>query len=547
MSKRTFHFFIFTLSLLAAAVTHCPAPAAAHEVTPMVAFGNGHTIILKADGTVWSWGSGGSGQMGNGTTQDYTQPYLTPVQANISDVKYIAGGNSNTYAIKKDGTLWAWGFNGSGELGVGDKIDRNVPTQVLGVENVVQVAGTNGGFAACVTADGKVYAWGANNITINRVFYGGQLGNGSTVSSTTPVQATAVGFEDIREISVGAGHVVARKGDGTVWTWGINRYKQCGRGAQTYYTSPGQVTANGIENITKVKAGSNHTVVRKSDGRVWTWGWNKYGQLGQGYKLLYEVSPGVFGGDYSTEASYNPAVIEELIDIIDIAAGYNQTMVKKSDGTIMSVGMNYRGELGDGQALLVAPFATELFVEPLITGATMQIDTFAGNTGFLKTDGTIWICGANSQNQVGTGGTSLYIDVPTLAGYALERHELALETFGEGTVERTPDLPFYTEGTSVTLTALPGDGWGFAEWTPGYDRTNPLVFQIPASQPITAYFIRIGDVNWDDVINLADALAVLQIIAGDTNTFAHPGAVKSSSKIGIADAVYILQKTAELR
>jgi alpha-tubulin suppressor-like RCC1 family protein len=324
------------------------------------------------------------------------------------------------------------------------------------------------------------------------------------------------------------------------------------------------------------------------------------------------VSPGVFGGDYWTEASYNPAVVEELIDITDIAAGYNQTLVKKSDGTIRSVGMNYRGELGDGQALLMAPFATESFVESLVTGAMMQMDTFAGNTGFLKTDGTIWICGANSQNQVGTGGTSLYIDVPTLAvqgignasGYtvafdlsggvrtgggallqivdegqaamapevmktgtlfdswdppltdiredltikAFWRHELTIETDGRGSVVKTPDSPSYTDGTSVTLTAVPVDGWGFAEWTWGYDRVNPLVVQIPVSRPITAYFIRIGDVNWDNVINLADALAALQVVTGDTNTLAHPGAaVKSSGKIGIADAVYILQKTAELR
>lgn len=455
-------------------------PAYAEDATPMVAISNSHTVALKADGTVWSWGQGGNGEMGNGTTYDWTAPLLSLVQANITDVKYIAVGNGCTYAIKKDGTLWSWGFNGNGELGLGDKIDRNVPTQIPGLTDVIQVAGTNGAFAACLKADGTVYAWGTNNA--------GQLGNGTTTGSTIPVQATATGFTDIREIDVAGNHVVARKGDGTVWTWGSNSRKQCGRGAQNYFNGPGQVTTTGVENIVKVRAGGSHTAVLKGDGTVWTWGNNGSGQLGKGYEL---VSLDGLSGEYWKSrtppyAVYDPAQVAGLTGITDINAGSAHTVIKKSDGTVWSVGMNFRGEFGDGNCLANnIPYASAEFRQALITGPLMQIESFEFNTAFLKTDGSLWTCGANSTGQVGNGTTSLYVDVPS----------------------KVPGLNLIADE------------------------------------------ILVGDVNGSGTVNLVDAVSALQMLSGiSTAPSVHRRAdVNSDGKIGWAEVIYVLQKVAGIR
>ncbi len=440
----------------------------AADVTPMVAVSNSNMVVLKADGTVWSWGQGASGEAGDGRTHEIL---FSPMQASINDVKFIAIGNSNVYAIKIDGTLWAWGFNGNGELGVGDKNTRMEPVQIPGLSDIIQVAGSNGGFAVCLKSDGSVYAWGDNSY--------GQLGNGSKTGSTLPVQCGTYvkDFNDIRAIDVGGNHVVARKGDGTVWTWGRNDNKQCGRAAQTLYTTPGQVTDSGIENILKITAGSSHTVVLKNDGTVWAWGSNQHAQLGRN---SYDVNT-----DYWAKKSYYRAQIQGLSGIRDINAGYGHTMVQKSDGSVWSVGMNFRGEAADGQYLGGdIPYTNPNFRQALVTGALMQIESFAFNTAFLKTDGSVWTCGANSVGQVGNGTTSLYVDVPS----------------------------------------------------------KVLGLNLIADEVLT------GDVDGNSSLNLMDVLSVLRVFSETSVPSLRTGAdVNSDDRIGLAEAVYVLQKLGSAR
>lgn len=444
-------------------------PGYAAEVTPMIAVGDLHTVALKADGTVWSWGYGADGQMGNNTL--YPSPCLSPVQADITDVKYIAVGNANTFAIKTDGTLWAWGFNGNGELGLGDTASRSVPTQVTGLAGVIQVAGTNGGFTACLLDTGAVWAWGYNNK--------GQLGNGTINNSTVPVQSTASDFADIREIDLGSEHVVARKDDGTVWTWGNNGAKQCGRGVSAWYTQPGQVTTAGVSSVTKVKAGAIHTVVLKNDGTVWTWGSNKYGQLGKGYPVDGD------DGEYANSRKYDPAQVPGLADIADIQAGGDHTTIKKNDGTIWSVGMNMRGEFGDGNCLFFIPYGTEEFRQALVAGPYLQMETFVNNTGFLKTDGTLWTCGANSMGQLGNGSTSLYVDIP---------------------------------------------------------------YPVPCLNLLGGAIIP-GDVDGSGAADLADAIQILQVVSGASPApvVCKNADVNNDAKIGLAEAIFCMEAVAGLR
>lgn len=217
-----------------------------------------HTIALKRNGTIWTWGRNVYGQLGNGSYRDSSSP--TPT--GIKDVIAIAAGWYHGVAVKRDGTVWTWGWNKNGQLGDGSTVDSSrTPVQVPGLENVVAVAaGQNHTLA--LKRDGSVWAWGEN--------HSGQLGDGSSSSKRKPVQVKLL--SNIKFISAGGSHSVAVKSDGTVWTWGGNNYGQLGDGTTVSRELPGQVA--GFGDVTSIDAGNDTTVCVKKDGTVWMWGWD---------------------------------------------------------------------------------------------------------------------------------------------------------------------------------------------------------------------------------------------------------------------------------
>ena len=195
-----------------------------------IAAGGSHTLALKSDGTVWAWGDNGYGHLGDGTT---TERY-TPVQVSgLTGVIAISAGGYHSAALKSDGTVWAWGWNCEGQLGNGTTSDVNpFPVQVSGLTAVKAIAaGAN--YSKALKSDGTVWAWGAG--------YYGQLGDGTTVSKYTPVQVS--GLTGVAAIGSGEYqfHSIALKSDGTVWTWGYNYYGQLGDGTTINKTAPTQV------------------------------------------------------------------------------------------------------------------------------------------------------------------------------------------------------------------------------------------------------------------------------------------------------------------
>lgn len=225
--------------------------------------GDRYTIAIKEDGTLWAWGKNNYGQLGDGTTTDR----LTPVKV-MSGVKSVAaGGNlhpcAHTMAIKEDGSLWAWGANGDGQLGDGTTIMRLTPVQVMnGVKSVA--AKMDHTFA--VREDGTLWAWGW-------CFYG-ELGDGTSRGVVTPVQV----MSGIKSVTAGQLHTLAIKEDGTLWAWGDNEYGQLGDGTTSIRLSPIQV----MSSVKSVAAGGYHTLAIKEDGTLWAWGYNSKGQLGDG-------------------------------------------------------------------------------------------------------------------------------------------------------------------------------------------------------------------------------------------------------------------------
>ncbi len=256
-----------------------------------VAAGDYHSVAVKDVGgvkTVWTWGDNGSGRLGDGTHEDK----YTPVQVTggLADIVGVTAGGSHTVALKDDGTVWAWGDNSDGQLGDGTNVDRYTPVQVvmeLGGDPLTGVAAISagGGHTIALKEDGTVWAWGNN--------YDGQLGDGTHGSENnryTPVQVVMeLGGDPLAGVSAvaaGGGHTIALKGDGTVWTWGDNGSGQLGDGTNVDRYTPVQVVmeigGNPLTGVAAISAGGGHTIALKENGTVWTWGYNYYGQLGDG-------------------------------------------------------------------------------------------------------------------------------------------------------------------------------------------------------------------------------------------------------------------------
>jgi alpha-tubulin suppressor-like RCC1 family protein len=282
-----------------------------------IAVGRAHALALRSDGTVWTWGANEYGQVGNGTTATQTSPQ----QIGLTDIVAVSAGWEYSLALKSDGTVWAWGVNDSGQLGNGTTAQSDTPVQVSGLSNVVAIAGA-WVHGLALRSDGTVWAWGDNGV--------GGLGNGDGPSSLVPVQIESL--SNVVAIASGApaGHSFAVKSDGTVWAWGLNNSGELGLGTFTDKEGlPGQVV--GLSAVTRLSAGSDHSLAVAMDGTVWAWGGNWAGQLGD--------------GTYTDRAV--PTAVAGPTNAISVAAGSGHSLALTADGMIWAWGANWSGQLGD--------------------------------------------------------------------------------------------------------------------------------------------------------------------------------------------------------
>ncbi|MCL2026187.1 MAG: hypothetical protein FWG92_05215, partial [Leptospirales bacterium] len=200
-----------------------------------------HTVALKNDGTLWAWGSNRYGQLGDGTggVQPVTNDKSSPVQVGADYWVAVAAGYYHTVAIKNDGTLWTWGRNGSGQLGHGTigspGSDKNSPVQEIRGDKDWSAVAAGGNHTLAIKNDGTLWAWGNNGY--------GQLGDGTKDSSVIPKQV--VTDKKWRALSVSLGHIVAIDTDDNLWSWGWNGNGQLGDGNTAgEKTSPDKVFIN---------------------------------------------------------------------------------------------------------------------------------------------------------------------------------------------------------------------------------------------------------------------------------------------------------------
>ena len=284
-----------------------------------IAGGGYHTVALKTDGTLWSWGYNGDGELGVNNITTRSTPVTTLLGG--TNWKSISCGQYHTVALKTDGSLWSWGANSYGQLGVNDTTNRLTPvTTLLGGTNWKSIAC---GFSHTVAlkTDGTLWNWGRNNY--------GALGINDTTDRSTPV-TTLLGGTNWKSIASVGSHTVALKTDGTLWSWGRNDYGALGVNNTTTRSTP-VTTLLGGTNWKSIAGGGYHTVALKTDGTLWSWGYNGDGELG-----INDI----------TSRSTPVTTLLGGNNWKSISRGYFHTVALKTDGSLWSWGRNDNGRLG---------------------------------------------------------------------------------------------------------------------------------------------------------------------------------------------------------
>lgn len=317
-----------------------------------VAAGAYHSLALTSTGQVWAWGGGGSGQLGNGTK---TARQLSPVQiSTLPPIKSIAAGSLHSLAIDVYNRVWAWGSNSSGQVGNGSYTNVLSPIRIPNLSATVVDGGEN--FSLALRTDGVVVAWGNNGY--------GQLARGNTISSTTPVVTQLTG---ITAISAGANHGIAVQG-ANLLAWGDNTFGELGIGttSPSMSTTPVVSIGNPWWGLNPVAAGRWMTLVGSYDGfgpqppgaYVYPWGYNAYGQLGQGTTTSTSqvswprVQYGNGNGVFLEESWVAPAALS--------AGGYHSVAIDWN-GQVVAWGRNDFGQLGNGSTTNGVWASTTLF------------------------------------------------------------------------------------------------------------------------------------------------------------------------------------------
>ncbi len=390
--KRNFTLWAVGLSLFLAA-----GIVTAANVTK-ITNGSSHSIAVKANGKVFSWGSNAYGQLGNGNNSSANTPQeITTSGALIGKfVTTVSSGNSHSLALASDGTVYAWGQNNYGQLGNGNTgTNSNVPVAVstsgvLSGKIIVAIA-AGYGFSLALASDGTVYAWGQNNY--------GQLGYSNTgTDSNIPVAVTTTGSlsgKTVAAIDCGNYHVIVRASDNSLHTWGLNDKGQLGNGNMgTDSDVPVAITTSGALNgktITAITAGSFCTYALASDGTVYASGRNIEGELGNGDNTNSDIPVAV-----STTGVLSGKTI------IKINAGFGHALALSSDSTVYSWGYNVAGELGNGNTGTDSNVPVTVTASGELSGK--KISAISAGESYslaLASNGLVYSWGRNTNGQLG--------------------------------------------------------------------------------------------------------------------------------------------------
>lgn len=346
-----------------------PAPAVA------LAAGRSHTCALLGDGTLWCWGDNARGQLGVGDTADRPAPARV---SGLPAIVAVAAGNETTCATTAAGALLCWGRNVDGQVGDGTRTSRSRPTAVKGLGSGVRSVSV--GFAAtcAVTTAGALKCWGGNGA--------GQLGTGDSTDRLTPADVVGLGSR-VDSVSAGVGHACAVRTSGALLCWGANFDGQIGDGTTAARLRPTPVSRL-TEGVRSVGAAESSTCAQALDGAVHCWGSNEDGRFGTG----------------DTTDSLAPRAVPRLAaGVLALAVGNDGTCAETAAGQPMCWGLNDFGMTGTGSS------AARLLVPTLVSGSDAGVLAVAAgetSTCWLIRGGRVRCAGWNANGQLGNGTTT---------------------------------------------------------------------------------------------------------------------------------------------
>lgn len=316
-----------------------------------LALGLNHSLALTADGKVYAWGANQYGQIGQSTT--LAQRPVPDVVKGLPETRQVAANQDHSLALAKDGSVWSWGLNMSGQLGDGSGADRAVPKPVEGLSDVRQVA-AGYRMSLALREDGGVWAWGADCQAAAR---------GEGFLGTVELMAAGGAYAEL-------GTAGTTKGTYT----SISPEEDCINEEVVNIKSRRPKPIGGLPKVESISAGFGHMMAVDRTGQLWTWGCNTYGQVGNGV---------VGRGDGS---NLRPAKVAGMTDVAAVSAGYRHSLVLKRDGTVWAWGHNYMGELGNGREEDENPVAAKVAGLPRIASISAGHDFSVAVTP----DGALW-------------------------------------------------------------------------------------------------------------------------------------------------------------
>lgn len=373
------------------------------ETIDSISMGAYHSSALTTEGKLYLWGENGSGQLGYGTSTYSNMPNDISSQFNLfagEKIQSVSLGAYHSSALTTENRLFMWGNNNSGQLGNGFTLNSDTPIDITSQFNLnegetIHKVSLGAYHSSALTTDNRLFTWGRNN--------SGQLGNGSTANSLVPYDTTAQFSlnegEVIQDVSMGEDHSSIITSEGRLFMWGNNEFGQLGNGDTVDSNNPIEIensefSLNQGEVIQSVSLGKEHSSALTSEGRLFMWGSNESKQLGIVTAFVHMIIPIEITSRFNLEEG-------EVITSVIMRGRYSSAFT--SQGRLFMWGENTHGQLGDGTTISsIIPVDITLQFELYTGDALRMVALGSSHSSVITTDGHLLMWGRNIAGELGT-------------------------------------------------------------------------------------------------------------------------------------------------